>query len=50
MGRGDNRRTIKMQRRAGQRRKKQRLKLQMAQAKKPVTDGTKVATTPNNKQ
>lgn len=50
MGRGDNRRTIKMQRRAGQRRKKRQLRLQMAQAKKPVTVGTKVTTTPINKQ
>ena len=50
MGRGDNRRTIKMQRRAGQRRKKKRLKSQLAQAKKPVTGGTKVTTAPSNKQ
>ena len=50
MGRGDNRRTIKMQRRAGQRRKKRRLKLQIAQAKKPVTEGTKTTTIPSNKQ
>lgn len=40
MGRGDNRRTIKRQRRAGQRRKKRRLKAQLAQAKKPITAGT----------